>query len=489
MENEQAPEKNTNIITKTLHAILRIIMFPIILPFKIIFTIITLPNTIYTILTKSDENDFKSESIEAALQNSSSITVLVSVIGCLLVFIAITWAYFAKLDEITRGSGTVIPSSRLQVVENMEGGVIKEIYIRDGDRVESGKPLLLLDDVHFAAKYRENEVEYYSEYAKVLRLKAEIHQESSINFPSELTRKYIEYVSREREIFKSRIKTLKQTLEIADQDITKSIQELRTIKSKLTHMKNNYNLMKKEYDWTLPMAEEGVVSKVQLLRLEQKLGDVKSQVDETNLAVPRLQAALQQNQGKLKNITLQFKEKSIEELNKAEVRLEQLTVNKNSLKDRVSRTVVRSPVDGIVKKIHINTIGGVVDPGMDLVDIIPLDDSLLIEVKVPSKDIAFLRTGLSAVVRFGAFDFTIYGGLKGTVVRISPDAVEDKQTGAYFYLTQIKTDRSYFGSTQKQMPIIPGMQAQVDILTGKKTVLDYLLKPIMKAKKVALTER
>ncbi len=458
----------------------------VMLPVSFIKKLINNPRAIKNFFSRSEESDFKSESIEVSLQDSSYVTVFVSVTGTALIVIALIWASYAELDEITRGAGTVIPSSRLQVVENLEGGIIKKIYVKDGDQVRAGQPLLQLDDVHFTAKFRENELEYFSEFAKVVRLEAEVNGES-LNFPEDLSG-YLEYIHRERDFYDSRKRTLDQGWMIAEQEVAKIYQELASMKAKHSHLEKSYALMKKEYDLTKPMAEEGVVSKVQLLRLEQKVSEIESQLADATHSIPKLEAAWSQAQGKREELGLQFREKAIDELKTAELKLAQLTVNRNSLKDRVSRTIVRSPVDGVVKKIHINTIGGVVDPGMELVDIIPVDDSLLVEVKVPAKDIAFMRQDLKAMVRFTAYDFTVYGGLTGEVVHVSPDALEEED-GSYYYLAEVRTEKSYFGTNEKQLPIIPGMQAEVDIMTGKKTVLEYLMKPILRARKVALTER
>ena len=458
----------------------------VMLPVDVLMTLLKGPWIVKKYFSRSEESEFKSESIEVSLQDSSYVTVFISVTCFALVATALTWAAYAELDEITRGSGTVIPASRLQVVGNLEGGIIKEIYVEDGESVRAGQPLLQLDDIQFSARFRENELAYFSEFAKVVRLKAEVNDES-LEFPEELNN-YPEYIQRERDFYDSRKKTLKQSLMIAGQEVSKMYQELESARVKSSYLEKNHALMKQEYDLTKPMADEGVVSKVQVLRLKKQVGEIESQLAETRHSITQLEAAWKQAKGKQDELTMQFREQAIDDLKTAELKLSQLTVNRNSLKDKVSRTIVRSPVDGIVKKIYVNTISGVVEPGMGLVDIIPVNEALLVEVKVAAKDIAFLREGMKAMVKFTAYDFTRYGGLEGKVVHISPDALQEKD-GKSYYMVQVKTEKSYFGAKEQQMRIIPGMQTSVDILTGKKTVLEYLMKPILRAKKVALTER
>ena len=477
--------------TRIIHCIKKIFLWF----FRIVKFVVLLPLMPFLFIKKvvvgektggTEEQAFRADSVAGALQEASHITLVATTLGTGLIVIAIIWASNAKLDEITRGVGTVIPSSRLQVVQNLEGGIIEKIFIKEGQAVDKDQPLIQLDAVHFESKYKENQQSYFGEWAKVVRLRAEVDNKD-LTFPENL-KSYTDFINREREIFVSRKKVLKSEMEIIEQEVNKITSEIESAKSQYRHLKESKRFLMEEYNLTAPMVEEGAVSRVQLLRLDQRISELGSQISDVEHKVPKLRSSLSQERKRMEEARLQFIESALEELKATELKLAQLREGKSSLEDRVTRTVVRSPVSGIIQKLYVNTIGGVVNPGMDLVDIVPANDALIVEVKVPAKDIAFMRKGLKAMVRFAAYDFTIYGGLTGQIVRVSADAVTDEQ-GNYFYLASIKTDESYFNAKGKKMPIIPGMQADVDIITGKKTVLDYLLKPITKAMSIAMTER
>ncbi|MDE1463594.1 HlyD family type I secretion periplasmic adaptor subunit [Spartinivicinus poritis] len=407
-------------------------------------------------------------------------TVLVVVIVLLI------WSAWADIDEVTRGSGKVIPSTHLQVVQNLEGGILKELYVAEGDMVKKGQSLMQLDDTRFASSFRESEVEYFSLLASIARLKAEIN-ETPLSFSNELD-KFPEYKKREREIYKSRLQSMESELSIVKEQAEQVQQDLKSTQAQKKRLERSKRLLKREYEMTKPLARQGVVSEVEMIQLEQRLNDLDGELETSSLAIPKLESSFKEAKQQEQEVRLEFKEKAVAELKEAEVKLAQLKESRSSIEDQVQRTSVRSPVAGIVKKIDITTIGGVVQPGMNLVEIVPLEDTLLIEAKIRPKDIAFIRLGLKAVVKFTAYDFAIYGGLDGVVEHISADTIQDEEDESY-YLVRIRTDESNLGSKEKPLPIIPGMLADVDIITGKKTVLDYLLKPILRAKQNALTER
>ena len=400
--------------------------------------------------------------------------------------IALIWASLAPLAEITRGMGVVVPSQRLQVVQNLEGGILEEIYVREGQRVTKDEPLLQLDDTRFTASYRESAVEYYSELAKAARLKAELSGQS-LKFPPELNN-HQDYISRETEIFNKRSDGLKGQLEIANKQVSQAQHELAASQAQLEFLQTSLELGEEELQLTRPLARQGVVSKVELLQLKQRVNDLASDKTMTELSLPRLKAAYQESMARKKELMLQFREEVVQELKETEVRLDQLTESHNALQDKVVRTLIRSPLDGIIKKIHINTVGGVVQPGADLMEIVPVEDNLLVEAQISPKDIGFLREGMKSVVKLTAYDFAIYGGLEGTLEHISADTIKDDK-GESFYVVRIRTRDTHLGTKEKPLEIIPGMRTNVDIITGEKTLMEYLLKPILKAKQNALTER
>ena len=410
--------------------------------------------------------------------------LIYTTLAALLIFII--WASLAPLAEITRGMGVVVPSQRLQVVQNLEGGILEVIHVQEGQQVSRGEPLLQLDDTRFIASYRESAVEYYSELAKAARLKAELSGQP-LKFPPELN-DHQDYIARETEIFNKRSDGLKAQLNISNKQASQAKHELAASAAQLEFLETSFELGEEELELTRPLARQGVVSRVELLQLKQRVNDLASEKSMTELSLPKLKAAYQESVARMKELTLQFREEVVQELKETEVRLDQLTESHSALQDKVVRTLIRSPLDGIVKKIHINTIGGVVQPGADLMEIVPVEDTLLVEAQVSPKDIGFLSEGMKSVVKLTAYDFAIYGGLEGTLEHISADTIKDDK-GESFYVVRIRTSNTHLGTKEKPLEIIPGMRTNVDIITGEKTLMEYLLKPIMKARQNALTER
>lgn len=397
------------------------------------------------------------------------------------------WASRAQLDEITRGMGKVIPSSQLQVVQNLEGGIVSEILANEGDVVSKGQVLLRIDDVRFASSYRENKTRYQAFQAKAARLRAEA-EDKPFSVPEDLTEDQPNIVAGERDLYDSRQEQLKTSVGILQDQTRQKEQELTELKSKRAQYYRGYTLAKQELDLSKPLVSQGAVSEVEVLRLERQVNELWGQLQATRLAIPRVESQLAESKRKVEETRLAFFNEARTELNDTLAQLAQLSESNLALEDRVKRTQVRAPLRGEVKRLLVNTVGGVVQPGMDLMEIVPLDDSLMVEARVSPRDIGFLRPGQDAKVKFTAYDFAIYGGLEGKLVLISPDSITDEQ-GETYYQVRVRTERNYLGTQDKPMPIIPGMQASVDILTGKKTVLEYLLKPLLRARELALRER
>ncbi len=439
------------------------------------------------------QEDASEEDLEFMSDTSAAMLIKTPKGGRMLIYTmlvalgsAITWASFAPLDEITRGMGSVVPSSHLQVIQNLEGGILKQLYVKEGQLVKSGQPLLQLDDTRFQSSYREGAVEYYSELAKSARLKAELSGEELV-FPKELD-EYAKYTDRERDVFEQRSATLKAELGIVNKQVVQAQHELSSAKAHQEFLTTSYELGEKELQLTAPLAEKGVVSEVELLQLRQKVNDLNSERRLTELSIPKLQAAYEESAARKEEVIQKFREEVVQELKEVEVNLGQMAESQTGKQDQVDRTLVRAPLAGVVKKININTIGGVVQPGMDMMEIVPIEDSLLVEAQINPKDIGFLREGMKSVVKLTAYDFAIYGGLEGTLEHISADTIKDEK-GESFYVVRIRTKKNHLGTAEKPLEIIPGMHTNVDIITGQKTLMQYLLKPILRAKQNALTER
>ena len=399
------------------------------------------------------------------------------------------WANWATLDEVTRGDGKVIPSSQIQVVQNLEGGIIAGISVREGDVVNKGQILVRIDQTQAAAGYRESRAKYLSLLAAVARLKAEVAR-TEVAFPGEVLDDAPDVAADELALFASRRLGLKTDLAILRRQEDQRRQELVELRGRLVRLKESYQLVTEELKIIEPLVANGVVSKVELLRLRREANDIKGDREATRLAIPRASAARHEATQRIEERKISLRTESLRELNQKSAELAVVAETITSGKDRALRADVRSPVHGTVKQILVSTVGGVIRPGQELVEIVPLEDTLLIEARIRPADIAFLRPGQDATVKITAYDFSIYGGLKAKVEHISADTIEDEQQkGETFYRIRLRTDRSYLGTEQDPLPIIPGMTASVDILTGEKTVLDYLLKPVLKVRERALRER
>ncbi|WMC11523.1 HlyD family type I secretion periplasmic adaptor subunit [Oceanimonas pelagia] len=453
-----------------------------------------------------EQLDYTSDTAAAVLLNTPRGAR--ALLWCMLAFVlaAIVWARFAELEEVTSGNGTVIPSSQLQVVSNLEGGIVRELYVREGQQVEQGQPLLLIDDTRFRSDLREREQEIAALQGDVLRLEAQVASiqvreaedsgwreqvqvtPAELVFPHEFTEQFPQQPAIQRSLYNERLEFVKNQLSIFGNQIQQREQEIVETRAKVRTLGRGVGLAAREVNMSRPLAREGIVPQVEILRLERQLNELQGELESARLLLPKLEATLKETIFKRKEVALGFRSEAQQQLNERRGQLARLKAGEVGLQDRVTRTSVLSPVKGTVKTLSVNTVGGVVQPGVSLVEIVPLEDTLLVEARIEPRDIGFLRPGLEAMVKFTAYDFTIYGGLVGEVEKISADSIQDDD-GNTFFLATIRTKESFLGSEQAPLRIIPGMQAGVDIITGKKTVLDYLLKPILRAKQGALRER
>ncbi len=430
--------------------------------------------------------DYVSSAKQAVLEQSprgarTLLYVIMSFCACFLLWSAVT-----SVDEFTRGEGKVIPSQQLQLIQNLEGGILAELYVSEGDVVERGQSLLRLDDTRFSSSLREAGVTLAQLQIKSTRLRSEAEGKE---FTVPKDSKWDDaLVRQELDFYQSRQNEFNSNSQVLKQKVSQKQQERSELIAKQKQHQTSVNLLQKELGLTRPLVEQGAVSEVELLRLERQLNELQGQLDAAKLAMPRVQSALKEAQEKLNNIELVFRREAREQLNDINLELNRLTQTSEALVDRVKRTTVDSPVTGTVKRLLINTIGGVIQPGMDIVEIVPSEETLLVEAKIRPADIAYLHPGQNAKIKFTAYDFAVMGGLDGEVVLISPDTIMDER-GESYYLVRVETERVFTGPDGTELPIIPGMTVSVDILTGDKTILSYMLKPILKTKQLALRER
>ncbi len=401
--------------------------------------------------------------------------------------VALIWAANATLDEITRGDGKVIPSNKIQVIQNLEGGILSEILVKEGEIVEKGQPLLRLDDTRFSSTYRESRSNHLVLLAKAARLTAEA-KNTDLKIPAAVWDEQPNLAKNEVALFESRKIALNSSLGILKQQASQTRQELAEMGSRKNRLARSYSLLREELALSEPLVAEGAISDVEILRLKRSVNEIHGDLDASRLAIPRLESALEEMKGKISDLEISFRTSARTDLNETEAELSASKETLHSKEDRVSRTLVQSPVKGEVKQIMVTTIGGVIQPGMDLMEIVPLEGNLLVEAHIRPADIAFLRPDQDVQIKLTAYDFAIYGGLPAKLEHISADTITN-ENGDSFYLIRVRTEQAYLGSEDKPLKIIPGMTAVVDILTGEKTVLDYLLKPVLRAKENALTER
>ncbi len=418
--------------------------------------------------------------------NASRLNTLLYVI-CLVVITAIIWAYFAQLDERTRGIGRVIPSQQLQVVQNLEGGIIEELHVLEGQFVKAGELLVTIDDTSIGSSYDESA----SKLAELLTKSSRLRAESGITpdlveVTGDRNTNYL--MQNEKRLYLLHLRQHENQKSVLEQQLQQRQVELQDAKQDLTSFKSSQKMINRELALSRPLLKKNLLSELEFLQLEQRDLEKKQEVNRTIKKIEKLNLQIIEADEKIQDLDESRRATAMEELNTVMAEIDRLTFTQIAIEDRVTRTNVRSPVDGIVKRLLINTVGGVVKPGMDILEIVPDDKNLVIETKIKPSDIAFIYPGQKAVLKFTAYDFAIYGGLDGEVTHISADTITDEKNEE-FYLVRVKSSQNYLGSEDNKKHIIVGMTAQVDIITGKKTVMQYIMKPILRAKNNALRER
>ena len=412
----------------------------------------------------------------------------------LLTFIAlffvvfIVWANLASLDEVTRGQGKVIPSSEVQVIQHQEGGIVEEFMVKEGELVKSGEVLLRLSDVGATSDLGANRQRYLGLMAKAQRLQAEADGLVTPKFSEDVLKGVPQSVTEELNTFRANQQNLASQTQVLQQQLSQRQQEIRELDTRIRDLRGVISLSLEEKNMIEPLVERGSAPKVELIQLERGLKEKQTELNGLLASQPRIQAAADEAQARIDELTSNLKAQAQTELSATQIEMNSIKETLSALSDRQKRTEIRSPVDGTIKDIKVNTVGGVIQPGQDVMEIVPQDDQLLIEASVRPADIAFLYPGQKAVVKVTAYDYSIYGGLKGELVDISADTITNDQ-GESFYRVRIRTPETSIRRNGQEYPIIPGMVASVDILTGKKTVMEYILKPLIKTIDNAMNER
>jgi adhesin transport system membrane fusion protein len=446
-------------------------------------------------MAKEDIDFIYSLHAQANLKTNKKVDYL---FGLIVVFMLVflLWASLSKIDELARGEGKVIPSEKIQTIQSLDGGIVSEILVKEGSYVVKDQPLMKIDTTRFQASLDENEQSMYSLQATKVRLEAEYNLKvkeptAELEFPNGLEEKAPKYVNHQRILFNTRVDEFKSALNILETQLGQKVQEMIELESKRDNLKESLNLVDEQYKTVQKYVKAGSKSTIDLITVKKELNTIKSELQSTNILIPKAKYAINESENRMLEKLKNFKSEALQELEKINSELKVYESKIVSEQDKLDKTVVKSPVNGIVKQINLNTIGGVVKSGFDLIEIVPQSDILLIEAKIDPKDIAFINPSQKAIVKVTAYDFAIYGALEGKIVEISADSIVDKdsKTPKSYYKVVVKTDKNYLEKDGKKLPIIPGMVASVDIITGQKTILDFILKPILKTKQDALHER
>ena len=413
--------------------------------------------------------------------------LLYTIAGFVLLFVA--WAAFFRVDEVSRAEGRVIPSRQLQIVQNLEGGIVREILVRQGDRVQRGQVLLRLDPTQFSAEFLTGQEGYNALVARITRLQSEVDG-TVPQFNPGLVRAAPDLVTAERSLYEARRHDLAASLAVAEAKLDQARRALGQAQVETATKAQARALAERELSLLTPLVEKGIEPQIELLRAQSRVSETTGDYNAAQLGAERASAAVSEAQYEVQSVRERFRAKSVEDLTAAKAELAGMGRELPALQDKVRRTEVRAPIGGTVNRVLVTTVGGVVKPGEPLVEIVPRDDTLVVEARVKPSDIAFIHPGQQALVKLTAYDFSIYGGLEGQVERISSDAVENEKTGESYYLVRVRTDEAtLLAADGSRLPITPGMIAEVDMLGDKRSILSYILSPLQKVGNRALRER
>lgn len=428
--------------------------------------------------------------LRAAVSRRPAILANVILVSVLVFFVlGILWASWAQVDQVSSGEGRVIPSGHVQVVQNLEGGILSELYVHEGDHVKEGQVLMQLDATQFSSDFMENRLKYLGLKAAVTRLKAEL-EGTRLKFAPEIEKQLPAVAQAERELFNARRNEEAATVAKLKAQYQQKVHETDETKAKVEHLRTVIKLARQEMSILEPLVAKGINAPIELIRLKREESQNEGDLAVAKQQILKLAAAIDETKQAIAEARAQFRGRALKDLNDAQVNMAALGQVVTARDDRLRRTVIKAPVTGTVKQIFINTIGGVVRPGMDLMEIVPAEDNLLVEARIRPSDIAFMHPGLEARVRFTAYDYTIYGSLQATLDQISADTIYDDQKRERFYVIRLKTkSNSLLDKKGDPLPIIPGMTVNVDVKTGRRTVLQYLLKPFHKLTIRAFHER
>lgn len=435
----------------------------------------------------SKDTDFMPELQAASRMTPATPIVLMFFSIIALVILGIIWANIAQVEKITRGQGQVVPTQDIQYVQSLEGGIVQDLLVRQGQEVKEGDLLLRLSDVQSSSEQRGTQARAIALKAQRARLKAEIENKTFV-MPDDMTKDAPAVAENEMALYISRQKELENAYKILDDRIAKAKADIAEVHAQTNRLYQNRKLLRQELDVTRNLVKKRAVPKLEEIRLSRELSDINGQMNALVQKKKSLQAEEKVAKTERDSQEDIFRSKALKELSNVETEIKGLTESLTFIGDRVERAEIKSPIDGVINKIAITTVGGVVEPAMRLMEIVPVDQALKITAKIPPNDIGFVRMGQRAKVKISAYDPQIYGALEGHLVRIGANATPN-QDGEMFFEVDIETTTNYVGDADNPLSISAGMQANVEVITGKRTIMNYLLKPLFRARERVLTER
>jgi len=423
----------------------------------------------------------------AVVHRTPRFLIFVILVIALFFATAIAWMSWAEVDVVIRGSGKVSPASQVQNLQSLEGGIISDILVFEGQEVKAGQPLIKISDVAFSSSFEENRLLALELQARSYRLNAEAF-DLEFKAPEDINKEAPQLVKSEKSLFDSHRQQLKETLSGLEEKIRQQQSALREAQSKQSQLTKSLRLLKKEIEIKKPLKDRGIISEVEFLQLQQREAELDGELEGVKLSIPRIESTIEEARfNKLKE-KLNFQNNAKKELNEVNAEIGRIQEAQGALQDRVKRTTLRSPVNGVVQRLYVNTIGGVINPGVSIMDIVPQEDDLLVELQIKPADIAYVNVGQFARLKFSAYDFAIHGSLQGIVTFVSADTVTNDD-GESFFVVRVKPGKAFLGARAGELPIKIGMTAEADIITDKKTILSYLTEPIHRGIDKALRER
>jgi len=404
----------------------------------------------------------------------------------LVVVSMLAWASFAEIDERTRGVGRLIPSQQIQTVQNLEGGIVKDILVREGETVEKGQTLVTIDSTGAGSSFAESKTVINELKARAVRLAAEAGIRP-FSTESGGDGEFFGLLLKEKRLYETNLRRKQNEMGVLQQRLKQRQIELSESRLVAQILTKSLKMISREIKLTEPLYKKRLVSELEFIQLRQKALDKQHELGSAKKNAESLVSQISEAKNQIKEVEDRLSSEAQEEYNKVMSEIDRLMQTQVAIEDRVARTNVRSPVNGTVKQLLVNTLGGVVKPGQDIMEIVPYEKVLLVEAKIKPQDRAFIYPGQKAIVKITAYDYTIYGGLDGNVSHISADTITGERQEEY-YLVHIKTEKNFLGTEQTVKRIMVGMTAHAEIITGKRTVMHYLLKPILRAKANALRE-